>query len=94
MTGYLAGGMAAWENAGHTLERATDMHVRELESALQAPAADVVALGVRSLQDAQARLSETAPALGLAIHVRSDLSDFAHQAVTATALDSRFVPWL
>ena len=48
--GYLAGGMSAWENAGHELQSLPQLHVKEL-AGRNARAAEVSVLDVRSPQE-------------------------------------------
>lgn len=48
--GYLAGGMSAWENAGHELQPLPQLHVKEL-GGRNARAAEVSVLDVRSPQE-------------------------------------------
>ena len=48
--GYLAGGMSAWENAGHDLESLPQLHVKELAARLAHDSKDLV-LDVRSPQE-------------------------------------------
>ena len=48
--GYLAGGMSAWENAGHDLESLPQLHVKELAARLAHGSEDLV-LEVRSPQE-------------------------------------------
>lgn len=49
-TGYLAGGMSAWENAGYELESLPQLHVKEL-ARRSAQAAEVSVIDVRSPQE-------------------------------------------
>ena len=48
--GYLAGGMSAWENAGHDLESLPRLHVKELAARVE-DANEVSVVDVRSSQE-------------------------------------------
>ena len=48
--GYLAGGMSAWDNAGHDLESLPQIHVKELAARVE-DANEVSVVDVRSSQE-------------------------------------------